>query len=113
MKETPFDWGVVDAKTEEEIHAAALSDPDAQPLTAERLARMTPTPRITTMRRALGLSLEEFSRRYRIPLETLHDWTERRSEPDAIARAYLRVIGTLPEAVAKVFAEQKALAELG
>jgi uncharacterized protein (DUF4415 family) len=31
------DWDAVDALTEEEITAAALSDPDAQPLTKEQL----------------------------------------------------------------------------
>ena len=33
------DWSEVDKLTEEEIHAAALSDPDAQPWTPEQLAR--------------------------------------------------------------------------
>jgi len=37
-----------------ERHAAALSDPDAQPLTDEHLARMRRVPRIMTSRRALG-----------------------------------------------------------
>jgi uncharacterized protein (DUF4415 family) len=32
------DWAAVDALTEEEISAAALSDPDAQPLTEEQLS---------------------------------------------------------------------------
>ena len=36
-----------------EIHAAALSDSDAQPLTAERLAGMKQTPRLKIIRRAL------------------------------------------------------------
>ena len=31
------DWAVADALTDEEIAAAALSDPDAQPLTEEQL----------------------------------------------------------------------------
>ena len=33
------DWTEVDKLTEEEIHPAALSDPDAQPWTPEQLAR--------------------------------------------------------------------------
>ena len=36
-----------------EIHEAALSDPDAQPPTAERLAGMKQTPRLKIIRRAL------------------------------------------------------------
>ena len=33
-------WEQIDSLTEEEIRAAAISDPDAQPLTDEQLARM-------------------------------------------------------------------------
>ena len=36
------DWEQVDAMTEEEIHAAALSDPDAQPVTPEELEEFKP-----------------------------------------------------------------------
>jgi len=34
------DWEAVRALTEEEIHEAALSDPDAQPLTEEELEQL-------------------------------------------------------------------------
>ena len=36
------DWKEVDAMTEEEIHAAALSDPDAQPVAPEELEEFKP-----------------------------------------------------------------------
>ena len=36
------DWKEVDAITEEEIRAAALSDPDAQPVTPEELEAFKP-----------------------------------------------------------------------
>ena len=85
--------------TEEEVHAAALCDPDAQPLTEERLARMRRVPRTKTLRRALGLTQEEFAARYQIPLGTLCDWEQGRAEPDQPARAYLRAIAGDPEAV--------------
>ena len=85
--------------TEEEIHAAALSDPDAQPLTDADFARMKRVPRTKTLRRALGLTQEEFSSRYRIPLGTLRDWEQGRCEPDQPARAYLHVIAHDPEGV--------------
>ena len=100
MKTTAHDWTAADAMTEEEIHAAALADPDAQPLTPERLSRLTPTPRAKIIRRALGLSQEEFSARFRIPVGTLRDWEQGRKDPDAAARAYLMVIARNPEAVA-------------
>jgi putative transcriptional regulator len=34
------DWARLDAMTDEEVMAAALSDPDAQPLSLEQLAKM-------------------------------------------------------------------------
>ena len=40
----PFDTPTQEM-TDEEVHAAALSDPDAQPLTKEDFARMKSTPR--------------------------------------------------------------------
>lgn len=85
--------------TDEEIHAAALADPDAQPLTPERLAKMRRIPRVKTLRRALGLTQEEFASRYHIPLGTLRDWEQGRSEPDQPARAYLKAIAGDPVAV--------------
>jgi putative transcriptional regulator len=85
--------------SEEEIHAAALSDPDAQPLTAEDFKRMKRTPRAKIIRRALRLSQEEFATRFHIPLGTLRDWEQGRKDPDAAARAYLVVIGRNPDAV--------------
>jgi putative transcriptional regulator len=85
--------------SEEERHAAALSDPDAQPLTPEDFKRMKRTPQVRVIRRALGLSQEEFASRFRIPLGTLRDWEQGRKEPDTAACAYLRVIGHNPAAV--------------
>lgn len=39
------DWGRFDALTDDEVVAAARSDPDAQPLTPEQLAKMRRVPR--------------------------------------------------------------------
>jgi len=85
-------WARADAMTDARIHKAALADPDALPLTERRLAKMKPVPRARTLRRALGLTQEEFAARYRIPLGTLRDWEQGRAEPDQTARAYLRAI---------------------
>ena len=101
MTKTKHDWRRADAMTEEQIHAAALADPDAQSLTPERLASMRRTPQVRIIRRALGLSQEEFATRFHIPLGTLRDWEQGRKDPDAAARAYLVVIGRNPTAVAE------------
>ena len=85
--------------SDEAITAAALRDPDAQPLTDADLARMKRVPRTKTLRRALGLTQEEFAARYHIPLGTLRDWEQGRCEPDQPARAYLTVIAHDPEGV--------------
>ncbi len=87
--------------SEKEVLAAALSDPDAKPFSAAQLARMKHTPRAKLIRRALGLTQEEFAARFRIPLGTLRDWEQGASEPDQAARAYLTVIARNPEAVAE------------
>jgi putative transcriptional regulator len=90
--------------TDDEVMAAALADPDAQPLTDAQLARMKRVPRAKTLRRALGLTQEEFATRYHIPVGTLRDWEQGRSEPDQPARAYLAVIAGDPEGVSRTLA---------
>lgn len=85
--------------TEEEINAAALSDPDAQPLTDEELARFYRPGAIRVARERLGLTQEEFARRFRIDLAALQAWEQGLRAPDDMARAYLRVIERNPEVV--------------
>jgi putative transcriptional regulator len=99
MQKTKHDWSRADAMTDDDIHAAALADPDAPLLTPERLAHMKRTPQVKVIRRALGLSQEEFAERFQIPLGTLRDWEQSRKDPDAAARAYLVVIARNPEVV--------------
>ena len=86
--------------SDDEVMAAALADPDAQPLTPEDFKRMRRIPRAKMVRRALGMTQETFATRFGIPLGTLRDWEQGASEPDAAARSYLTVIGTNPQAVA-------------
>ena len=78
-----------------------MEDPSDQPLTASDLKRMKRTPQVKIIRRALGLTQEEFAARYRIPLGTLRDWEQGRTEPDQPAKAYLRVIAAEPATTAK------------
>ncbi len=85
--------------TEEEITAAALSDPDAQPLTEEQLAQAKPVPRVKTLRRALRMTQEEFAQRFGLSLATVRDWEQGRTQPDQAASTYLEVITRAPDAV--------------
>ena len=73
-------------------------------MTPEQLAKVKRIPRIRTLRRALGMTQEEFATRYHIPVGTLRDWEQGRSEPDQPARAYLAVIAADPEGVSRSLA---------
>lgn len=94
-----IDWRAFDAMTDEEVMAAALSDPDAQPLTDADMKRMKRVPQVKVIRRAFRMSQEEFAQTFRIPIGTLRDWEQGRVEPDHAARAYLKVIARNPKAV--------------
>ena len=81
--------------------AAALSDPDAQPLTDEDFKRMKRKPRCYSIRTALRMTQEEFAEAFRIPVGTIRDWEQWRAEPDQAAKAYLKVIATNPQYIRK------------
>ncbi|HET8995818.1 MAG TPA: helix-turn-helix domain-containing protein [Acetobacteraceae bacterium] len=85
--------------TDAQVHAAAMRDPDARPMTDAEWASAPRVPRVRTLRRALGMTQEAFSQRFQIPLGTLRDWEQGKSEPDQSARTYLKVIAADPEAV--------------
>ncbi len=85
--------------TPEAIERAARKDDDAQPLTANDVKRMKRTPQAKIIRRALELTQEEFAARYHIPLGTLRDWEQGRTEPDQPTRAYLTLIARDPDHV--------------
>jgi putative transcriptional regulator len=85
--------------TDDEVEVAAFADPDARPMSPPERQSARRVPRTKTLRRALGLTQEEFAARYHIPLGTLRDWEQGRCEPDQPARAYLTVIARDPEGV--------------
>jgi putative transcriptional regulator len=97
--ETEFPNTPMRPMTEAQVKAAAGADRDARPMTVAELARAQRVPRVKTLRRALGFTQEEFSLRYQIPIGTLRDWEQGRTEPDQPARAYLKVIARDPERV--------------
>ena len=107
-KERPFPEIPMRPMTEEEIKAAAAADPDARPMTAEELRTARRVPRTKGLRRILGLTQQEFAARYHIPLGTLRDWEQGRTEPDQPARAYLTVIARDPEGVRRALTAQPA-----
>jgi putative transcriptional regulator len=98
-KTTKHDWSRADAMTNAEVRTAAVKDPDARAMTDDEFARAKRVPRTKTLRRALGLTQEQFAARFQIPLGTLRDWEQGATEPDQAARAYLRAIAGDPVAV--------------
>ena len=81
-----------------------MPDPEDRALTDADLVRMKRTPRVKIIRRALGLTQEEFAEQFHIPLGTLRDWEQDRNSPDTAAESYLRVIARDPEAVRRALA---------
>jgi putative transcriptional regulator len=51
---TKHNWSRLDAMSEEQRHATALADPDAQPLSDADMDRMKPTPRLKINRADQG-----------------------------------------------------------
>lgn len=97
--EEPLDTPSLARRSAAEIEAAAARDHENPPLTDALAGQLRPVPRVRTLRRALALTQEEFAARYHIPLDTLRDWEQGRSEPDQPAKAYLTVIARDPEGV--------------
>jgi putative transcriptional regulator len=101
-------WAHVDALTDEEIVAAALSDPDAQPLNPEQLAKMRQVSRVKVLRQRLKMTQAQFAEAFHLPITTLRDWEHHRSTPDAPARALLLAIERDPEVMRRLLAETAA-----
>jgi putative transcriptional regulator len=75
----------------------ALSE---RPFSDNELANAKRVPFAKTLRWRLQMTQEEFAKTYAIPLGTLRDWEQGRTEPDAPTKAYLKVISAEPIAVA-------------
>lgn len=102
------DWGRVEAMTEEDVLAAARSDPDASPLSEDQLRRMRRVSRVRVIRERLGMSRAAFAIAYRIPEPILEAWEDHRMVPDAPARALLLAIERDPEHMRTLLAEVAA-----
>jgi len=102
------DLARLNATSDAEATAAALADPDAQPLTPEQLAGMRRVSRVKVLRQRLGMTQEAFAQAFHLPVTTLRDWEQHRSTPDAPARALLLAIERDPEAMKRLLAEAAA-----
>ncbi len=91
------DWERLAQLTDEEVTAAAESDPDCPPLTPEQLARMRRAPSARRARQSCGMTQKEFARTFGLSIGTVRDWEQHRFVPDRAARALLCIIERYPE----------------
>jgi len=102
------DWRAFDAMSEEERHAAALSDPDCPPATEAQLARARRVPSVRALRLKMNLTQEEFAARFGLPLGTVRDWEQGAHRPDRAAQVLLTVIASNPDAVIRALEKKPA-----
>lgn len=98
------DWARVEGMTDEEVLWNAWENPDSQPLTPELREWLRHVPNPRGIRTELGLTQEQFARRFEIALGPLRDWEQGVRIPDSTAKAYLRVIEADPKAVDQALA---------
>jgi putative transcriptional regulator len=96
------------ALSDADVIAAAKSDPDALPMTPEQLTAMQRVSRVKVLRQRLDMTQEAFAKAFHLPVTTLRDWEQRRSLPDAPARALLLAIERDPETVRRLLADSAA-----
>jgi putative transcriptional regulator len=89
----------LDAMTDAELTAAAESDADNPPLSADELARLEAAATVRSVRAKTGLSQNRFAKAYRISVGRLRDLEQGRTRADSALLAYLAVIDREPEAV--------------
>lgn len=86
------------------VMKADPNDPEDRDVSAEGLERGHKARLVRTTRTRLGLTQEDFARRFRVPVRTLQEWEQARVMPPDYAIAYVRVIRSLPEQVAELVA---------
>ena len=74
-------------RRDDEILAAALSDPDNPPLTSERLALMKRVPQVQGDAPRARAHARGIGARYHIPLGTLRNWEQGKSLADRPTQA--------------------------
>jgi putative transcriptional regulator len=94
----------LDAMTDEEITAAALSDPDNPPLTEEEFQIFDDVNFLRGVRERTGLSQAKFAETYQINLARLRDLEQGRTRPDSALKAYYKIISRQPDVVATCLA---------
>ncbi len=94
------DWARLKSMSDDEVHRAALADPDNLPLSEQELDRLEPPPQVKAiLREKLGMTQREFASAYHLSLATLRDWEQGRYLPNQAARTLLKLITRKPRVV--------------
>lgn len=94
----------LDSRTDEELTAAAESDPDNLPLDDRTLSRLRRPLDVKAIRKGLKLTQQQFAQEFGLELRTVQDWEQGRVMPTGAARTLLRIIERDPEAVRRALA---------
>lgn len=82
--------------------AAGLGDAIAHANGETGRAKVAAPIDVAAIRRRTGKTQDQFARAYHLPLGTLRDWEQSRSQPDAPARVLLSLIGAEPDTIEKL-----------
>lgn len=79
--------------------AAGLDDAIAHANGESGRAKVAAPLDVAAIRKRTGKTQDQFARAYRLPVGTVRDWEQRRSQPDAPARVLLALIGAEPDTI--------------
>lgn len=100
----------LEALTDEEITAAAESDPDNPPLTEEEFQRIDAIRVARRAREAAKLSQDRFAEAYGIKVSRLRDLEQGRVQPDRVLVSLLALIADDPERARRIVEAAHAVA---
>lgn len=82
--------------------AAGLGDAIAYAEGDQDRGRIAAPLDVAAIRKRTGKTQDQFARAYRLPIGTVRDWEQSRSQPDAPARILLALIGAEPETIERL-----------
>jgi putative transcriptional regulator len=91
------DWGRVDAMTDADIARQIAANPEAAP-------DMAPEIDVRAIRRATGMTQDEFAAAYQFSVRTVQQWERGAKRPSGPARTLLRAIKADPEGLRRAIA---------
>ena len=91
------DWNRIDAMTDADIARQIAANPEAAP-------DMAPEIDVRAIRRATGMTQDEFASAYQFSVRTVQQWERGAKRPSGPARTLLRVIKADPEGLRRAIA---------